>query len=193
MSRETTPPSRRMLPRSTHAARAATDCRRPGRRRSLRTAHTRGGVVGHRWHGPHQPLPPRPGHTDELNEECSFAVPARSLLLALRAAWDDARAEGAWTDVPTTLPPLEEPQQVSGQPREPGPANSHQPWTRDLDERLRREWLDADPETDAQALIAGIAESMGRTHGAIYSRLLRLKCNPEAPGHQTGPAPSEAG
>jgi hypothetical protein len=104
---------------------------------------------------------------------CSFRVPARSLLLALRAAWDDEHP-GA-TDIDRT-------RQVRD--RRSGPANSHQPWTPELNAQLRDTWLAAEPP--ASARISEIAQAMGRSRNAIRSRLARIGCDPDVPGRLLG-------
>lgn len=68
-------------------------------------------------------------------------------------------------------------------PRPGGPANSHASWTPDQDADLRDEWLAADPTAVAATLRKDIATRLGRSLGEIRFRLLRLRCNPELPGH----------
>jgi len=63
-----------------------------------------------------------------------------------------------------------------------GPANSHASWTPDRDAALREEWLAADAGEDAKTLRCDVASRHGRSPGAIRSRLLLLKCDPELPG-----------
>ncbi|WP_158852422.1 exonuclease domain-containing protein [Saccharothrix deserti] len=67
-------------------------------------------------------------------------------------------------------------------PRPGGVANSHASWTPDQDAALRDEWLAADPREVAETRRKEIAARYGRTPGAIRSRLLRLRCDPELPG-----------
>jgi hypothetical protein len=100
---------------------------------------------------------------------CSFRVPARSLLLALRAAWDDDQPGAA--DVDRPRPP---------RGRRAGPANSHQPWTPELDAELRDTWLAAVPP--ASPRIGELAEAMSRSRNAIRARLARIGCDPDVPG-----------
>lgn len=106
---------------------------------------------------------------EEPPKPCSFRVPARSLLLALRAAWDDRHPGTADIDLPRPR-----------RDRGPTPANSHQPWTDDLDAQLRAAWLDAAPP--AEARISELAERMGRSENSIQSRLVRIGCDPYVPG-----------
>lgn len=68
-------------------------------------------------------------------------------------------------------------------PRLGGSANSHASWGPDQDAALRDEWLAADPTAVAATLRNDIATRLGRSPGAIRSRLLRLRCHPELPGH----------
>ncbi|MEO6090729.1 MAG: exonuclease domain-containing protein [Umezawaea sp.] len=67
-------------------------------------------------------------------------------------------------------------------PRPGGVANSHASWTPDQDAALRDEWLTVDPADVAETRRNEIATRYGRTPGAIRSRLLRLRCDPELPG-----------
>jgi hypothetical protein len=67
--------------------------------------------------------------TDAVGERtappwCSIQVSARSLLLALQAAWDDNHPGAAPIDHPHPRP-VPDPEPA------PPPANSHQPWTPD--------------------------------------------------------------
>ena len=110
------------------------------------------------------------GHPSE--QLCRFQVPARSLLLALRAAVHD--------DHPGTTEP------DIGAPTDPAavrPPNSHQPWTPELDTQLRDTWLACSPAMDAEATVLEIAQLMGRSRNGIRSRLTRLGCDPDLPGH----------
>ncbi|MGH3841670.1 MAG: exonuclease domain-containing protein [Pseudonocardiaceae bacterium] len=68
-------------------------------------------------------------------------------------------------------------------PRPGGPTNSHASWTLDQETALRDEWLAADPSAVTEAIRANIAVRYGRSPVAIRSRLLRLRCDPELPGH----------
>ena len=104
---------------------------------------------------------------------CSFQVSARSLLLALRAAWDDNHPGVATIDH-AAPPPARE--------RGPRPPNSHQPWTAELDTHLRDTWLAAATTSPAPATIAEIADRLGRSRNGIRSRLARIGCDPDIPG-----------
>ncbi|WP_214405707.1 hypothetical protein [Pseudonocardia lacus] len=110
---------------------------------------------------PDDPAPP--DHT-------SFEVPARSLLLALRAAWDDRHAGTSDLD-PT---PARKPR--------PGPMNGRVPWTPDLDMTLKGAWLNASDTTPAFDLIGELAKEMGRSRNSIRARLARVGCDPDVPG-----------
>lgn len=96
------------------------------------------------------------------NQSCAFVVPARSLLLALRAASDDQRADAARGTRgrernDEDLDPFAE-----DDPRE------LVPWTAEMDEQLRRTWLDERPFT------SDIAKRLGRDVRDVASRLERL-------------------
>jgi hypothetical protein len=122
-------------------------------------------------------------HHADVNGEpteqlCDFQIPARSLLLALRAAVHDDHHDPADID-----PDI-------GAASVPKPANSHQPWTPELDRELRDTWLACAPDAGAGAMIREIAQLMGRSRNGIRSRLLRVGCNPEVPG-QAIPGPDD--
>ncbi|MCO1655771.1 hypothetical protein [Pseudonocardia humida] len=100
----------------------------------------------------------------------TFDVPARSLLLALRAAWDDRHAGTSDLD---PAPPRK--------PR-PGPMNGRVPWTAELDTTLKDAWLNSADTTPAFDLIGTIAKDMGRSRNSIRARLARVGCDPDVPG-----------
>jgi hypothetical protein len=102
----------------------------------------------------------------------SFQVSARSLLLALRAAWGDTHPGSTELDV-TIAPKRRE---------RPGPPNSRQPWSVDLDAVLRDTWLAATSATPADEVIGELAKQMGRSRGGIRARLARTGCDPDVPG-----------
>lgn len=65
---------------------------------------------------------------------------------------------------------------------QPGePANARASWTPELDASLREEWLAADPGALAETLRKELATQFRRTPGAIRSRLLKIRCDPELP------------
>ncbi len=100
-----------------------------------------------------------------------FAVPARSLLLALRAAWDDTHPGRSDLD----------PAPAPRRPR-PQPPNGRQPWTSELDEVLRETWMAAAESTPAGEVIGELMAGMGRSRGSIRARLARIGCDPDVPG-----------
>ena len=108
------------------------------------------------------------GHPVE--QLCRFQVPARSLLLALRAVVHD--------DHPSTAEPNIG---ASTDPAAVRPPHSHQPWTPELDTQLRDTWLASSPAMDADATVLEIAQLMGRSRNGIRSRLTRLGCDPDVP------------
>ncbi len=61
------------------------------------------------------------------------------------------------------------------------PANAGQPWTEELDERLRRRWMAA-AETSGGELLAELARDFARSREAIRARVASLGCDPEVPG-----------
>jgi hypothetical protein len=126
---------------------------------------------------------PEPGATPdepERHSACSFRVSARSLLLALHAAWDDEHPDA--TDGLRTRS-----RTVSDRP-----VNSHQPWNPELDNQLQDTWLAATPP--ATDRILELADAMGRSDRAIRARLARLGCDPDVPGRMLSDlaAPSAA-
>jgi len=134
------------------------------------------------------------GPTNQVGEcidppTCSFQVPARSLLLALRAAWDDNHPGAA--DLDHTRPGHTGPDHTEPVPaRDRGssrPPRSHQPWTPELDAALRDTWLATAATASAPAAVAEIAKAMGRSHLGIRSRLERLGCDPDSPGRTLPP------
>jgi len=107
---------------------------------------------------------------EETGARGSFRVSARSLLLALRAAWD-----------------AEHPGTADFERRQRDrPANSHQPWTAELDAQLRDTWLAAEPP--ASARIGELARALGRSRAGIRARLARIGCDPDVPGRLLQPA-----
>jgi hypothetical protein len=101
----------------------------------------------------------------------TFQVSARSLLLALRAAWDAAHP--GRSDLDPAAPPRRE---------RPAPPNSRQPWTAALDTVLRETWLTGTESTPATELIGRLAGELGRSRGGIRARLARLGLDPDVPG-----------
>ena len=127
--------------------------------------------------------------TDQVGEwitppTCSFQVPARSLLLALRAAWDDSKPGTAAID-PT------HPSSPARTTTEPRPSNNHQPWTPELDGQLRDTWLAAATSVRAPDMVDAIAQAMGRSPNGIRARLVRVGCNPDVPGGTAQDAPQQ--
>ncbi|MFE9746238.1 hypothetical protein ACFYOT_15150 [Saccharothrix saharensis] len=62
------------------------------------------------------------------------------------------------------------------------PANANQPWTQDLDDGLRADWLAATTDTPTTDLIRSIAKRLERSPTSIRSRLARVGCDPDVPG-----------
>jgi hypothetical protein len=102
--------------------------------------------------------------------ETSCAVPARSLLLALRAAWDDRHAGSADLDAGPTRKPR------------PGPPNGRQPWTAELDTTLQDTWLNTPDTVPAFDVIGALAKDLGRSRNSIRARLARIGCDPDVAG-----------
>ncbi|NUT49892.1 MAG: hypothetical protein HOV94_21655 [Saccharothrix sp.] len=74
---------------------------------------------------------------------------------------------------------------LSGPPTVPSksrPANANQPWTTDLDDGLRADWLAAGADTTTVELIRSIAKRLERSPTSIRSRLARVGCDPDVPG-----------
>jgi hypothetical protein len=102
--------------------------------------------------------------------ERTCAVPARSLLLALRAAWDDRHPGDSDLDaVPKRKP-------------RSGPPNGRQPWTAEHDAVLRDTWLNAPDSTPAFDVTGALATDLGRSRNSIRARLARIGCDPDVPG-----------
>jgi hypothetical protein len=114
----------------------------------------------------------------------SFRVSARSLLLALRAAWGDGHPGTTEFDVAVGPAPRK--------PR-PGAPNSRQPWTAELDEVVRDTWLAVPSTTPADEVIGDLAKRMGRSRGSIRARLARTGCDPDVPGRTLRDDPDDAG
>ncbi|WP_189055121.1 hypothetical protein [Longimycelium tulufanense] len=64
------------------------------------------------------------------------------------------------------------------------PGNSFQPWTSELDERLRTAWMSGDELLSAYELTGRLATEFDRSRNAIRSRLARLGCDPDIPGRE---------
>jgi hypothetical protein len=114
----------------------------------------------------------------------SFQVSARSLLLALRAAWGDGHPGTTEFDV-----------SVAPAPRKPraGAPNIRQPWTAELDEVVRDTWLAVPSTTPAAEVIGDLAKRMGRSRGGIRARLARTGCDPDVPGRTLRDDPADGG
>jgi hypothetical protein len=112
----------------------------------------------------------------------AFQVSARSLLLALRAAWGDGHPGTTEFDVAT-----------GPAPRKPraGAPNSRQPWTAELDEVVRDTWLAVPSTTPADDVIGDLAKRMGRSRGGIRARLARTGCDPDVPGRTLRDDPAD--
>jgi hypothetical protein len=118
-------------------------------------------------------IPADPG-TDPPWSGHAFRVSARSLILALRAGWDDNHPGTTDLDPAAGAKP--------GRPPRPGPPNSRQPCTSDLDDTLRETWMANASTTPATEVIGALAQAMGRTRGGIRARLARIGCDPDVPG-----------
>ncbi|MET0136269.1 MAG: hypothetical protein ABW215_22015 [Kibdelosporangium sp.] len=70
------------------------------------------------------------------------------------------------------------------------PANASLPWTVAQDEELFGKWLAAGGTDSAGRVRRDLAARFGRTEGSIRARLLKLGCDPDAPGHAY-PPPTE--
>jgi hypothetical protein len=114
----------------------------------------------------------------------SFQVSARSLLLALRAAWGDGHPGTTEFDV-AVRPTLRKPR--------PGAPNSRQPWTTELDEVVRDTWLAVPSTTPADEVIGDLAKQLGRSRGSIRARLARTGCDPDVPGRTLREDPPDGG
>lgn len=64
------------------------------------------------------------------------------------------------------------------------PANANQPWTQELDDGLRADWLAAGAGTPTADLIRSIAKRLERSPTSIRSRLARVGCDPDVPGRE---------
>jgi hypothetical protein len=75
-----------------------------------------------------------------------------------------------------------------------GPTNAQAPWTKEQDDELLERWISAGDTHAASAVRRSLATHFGRSAGSIRARLLRIGCDPEAPGHAfiptTHPAPN---
>ncbi|ONI78613.1 hypothetical protein ALI144C_27740 [Actinosynnema sp. ALI-1.44] len=69
------------------------------------------------------------------------------------------------------------------------PANASAPWTKEQDDELFTRWTAAGDTHSSTALRRILAEQFGRTTGSIRARLLRIGCDPDAPGHAFVPVP----
>ncbi|SHP26591.1 exonuclease domain-containing protein [Mycobacteroides abscessus] len=100
-------------------------------------------------------------------------------------------AAGHWPIQPAHLSthwPARRRKQPSVRTARPGaPPKSHSPWSTDEENLIRERWLAAESRDDPTTLIAQIAETQGRTPGAIRSRLLRIHCHPDQPGCTCSP------
>ncbi|WP_367131632.1 hypothetical protein [Saccharothrix sp. HUAS TT1] len=71
-------------------------------------------------------------------------------------------------------------------PSSPGardrPANANQPWSQELDDDLRTDWLAAPQDTPTAELIRSIAKRLERSPTSIRSRLAKVGCDPDVPG-----------
>ncbi|CAM3947166.1 hypothetical protein KIPE111705_32960 [Kibdelosporangium persicum] len=72
------------------------------------------------------------------------------------------------------------------------PANAQAPWSKEQDEELLERWISAGDTHSSYALRRILADHFGRTPGAIRARLLRIGCDPDAPGHAFIPAPGSS-
>lgn len=62
------------------------------------------------------------------------------------------------------------------------PANANQPWTQELDDDLRNEWMAASHDVPAADLIRSIAKRLERSPTSIRSRVAKVGCDPDVPG-----------
>ena len=63
------------------------------------------------------------------------------------------------------------------------PANAQAPWTKEQDDELLERWTSAEETDPAHAVRHTLAAHFGRSAGSIRARLLRIGCDPDAPGH----------
>ncbi len=77
-----------------------------------------------------------------------------------------------WSSAPGHVPPAVHPARV----------NAGAAWTPDSEALLRTAWLAPGATLDADALLAQLSHQLGRSTGALTSRLLKLLCHPQQPG-----------
>jgi hypothetical protein len=70
----------------------------------------------------------------------------------------------------------------SSRDRPDRPANANQPWTQELDEDLRAEWMAASQDVPTAELIRSIAKRLERSPTSIRSRVAKVGCDPDVPG-----------
>jgi hypothetical protein len=118
------------------------------------------------------------------NRSCAFQVPARSLLLALEAAWQDAHPPDATSAAKANSSRVRD--------HDGRFARARRPWTAELDEQLRLAWTSAAGTEYAWRALESLARETGRTTMAVAARLRRLGYAPDLPGtltDDTAPAP----
>lgn len=81
---------------------------------------------------------------------------------------------------------------LNGHGRAPAPANAQAPWTKEQDDELLERWTSAGDTLSATKVRRDLATHFGRTTGSIRARLLRIGCDPDAPGHAFVPLPEES-
>jgi hypothetical protein len=71
-----------------------------------------------------------------------------------------------------------------------GASNAQAPWTKEQDDELLKRWTSAGDTHSASAVRRSLAIHFGRSAGSIRARLLRIGCDPDAPGHAFIPIPA---
>lgn len=71
-----------------------------------------------------------------------------------------------------------------------GPTNAQAPWTKEQDDELLERWTSARDTNSAATVRRALAIHFGRSAGSIRARLLRIGCDPDAPGHAFIPIPT---
>ncbi|MET0237420.1 MAG: hypothetical protein ABW224_22410 [Kibdelosporangium sp.] len=78
---------------------------------------------------------------------------------------------------------------VNGRPAT-GAANAQAPWSKQQDDELLEQWVSSADTSSAGTVRRRLATHFGRSSGSIRARLLRIGCDPDAPGHAFVPTPN---
>ena len=112
-----------------------------------------------------------------------------NLLIAVDGITDSGRFLAQTLDGLAALHGQRAPSRGSVRARSRAP-NAGQPWTEQLGDELREQWMHSEATRPGRELLGELAERFGRSTSSIRAQLARLGCDPDVPGRALAPPAS---